>query len=540
MVKKVNIFFITLSLILMSVPTASAAQSLSFYIKKTPTIGESKVSLYGQIKPAKSNIQIRIESKLIGASSNNWTRTSLGTKSKLGGSWRLEVISTALAGSAQYRAIAVIDGKTFRSPIRALEIDHSSTISNVEADALIPLAGPGGRVHGVDVSKWQHPGGKLIDFAKMYRAGVRFVMIKASDGKDSSDIDARKWLAIDMDAAQAAGLYTGFYHYAYLPNSTDEATVITEAETQAQKAIWRLASVGGYNERTLPYALDLENNCIQYSGRTCTKYASKKLVTLFATTWLKMVKEKTGRTPFLYSYSQFLENAMVRNPELRSYPLWLAHYGINPADPLGQPGQKISGCYVHSWTSANCSSEWVIWQYSSCGIGRKYGVPSGRVDLNVFRGNIENFVNLTKGSWIPEATDMMPIKEPTTIQLLASNLSTDDKPAIFELNVTRPTGLPVVTGTTKLILQDKNILLDQTAVRSKNGSFKLTVKGLPVGTWDAILRFVDQSNTHATSNVPIQISILAGEKPAPTVKPSPKPGTSTKAPADSCRGQIVN
>jgi hypothetical protein len=31
-----------------------------------------------------------------------------------------------------------------------------------------------------------------------------------------------------------------------------------------------------------------------------------------------------------------------------------------------------------------------------------------------------------------------------------------------------------------------------------------------------------------------------GEKPAPTVKPSPKPGTSTKAPADACRGQIIN
>ena len=100
----------------------------------------------------------------------------------------------------------------------------------------------------------------------MYKAGVRFVMIKASDGKDKSDIDARKWLSIDMDGAQAAGLYTGFYHYAYLPNSTDPETVITEARTQAQKAIWRLASVGGYNERTLPYALDLENNCIQYSG----------------------------------------------------------------------------------------------------------------------------------------------------------------------------------------------------------------------------------------------------------------------------------
>ena len=89
-----------------------------------------------------------------------------------------------------------------------------------------------------------------------------------------------------------------------------------------------------------------------------------------------------------------------------------------------------------------------------------------------------------------------------------------------------------------LILED--ILLDQSAVRSKNGAFKLTVKGIPAGNWDAMLRFIDQSDTHASANIPVQISILPGERPAPTVKPSAKPGISTKAPADSCRGQIIN
>jgi GH25 family lysozyme M1 (1,4-beta-N-acetylmuramidase) len=365
-------------------------------------------------------------------------------------------------------------------------------------------------------------------------------MIKASDGKDKSDIDARKWLSIDMDGAQAAGLYTGFYHYAYLPNSTDEATVILEAQTQAQKAIWRLASVGGYNDRSLPYALDIENNCVQTSGSKCIKYTSKKLVTLFATTWLNAVKSATGRTPMIYSYSQFLENAMVRTPELRNYPLWQAHYGINPADPLGQPGQKLSGCYVHSWTTSSCSSDWVVWQYTSCGIGKKYGVPSGRVDLNVYRGDINSFIELTKGIWIPQVTDMMPINEPTSIGLINATYSTSDKPAIFQITANRPTGLPVVTGTVKLILPDRTILLDQSAIRAKNGSFTLTVKGIPVGTWDAILQFIDQSGTHAKAEIPIQIVMGEGVKPTPTVSPSPKPGTSTKVPADACKGQIIN
>ncbi|MFM8446905.1 MAG: glycoside hydrolase family 25 protein, partial [Candidatus Nanopelagicaceae bacterium] len=470
--KRALTFLLALTLILFGIESASAASSLTLKITKTPSIGEPKVTLNGILKPARANVQVAIQVKLNGA----WSKTSLGAKTKSSGSWKIEVVSTALAGSATYRAVA---GRTYSNP-HTFTIDPATSLSEADPNLLISLAGPGGRIHGVDISRWQHPGDKLIDFERMFKAGVRFVMIKASDGKDKSDIDARKWLSIDMDAAQAAGLYTGFYHYAYLPNSTDEATVITEAQTQAQKAIWRLASVGGYNERSLPYALDIENNCIQYNGSKCVKYTSKKLVTLFASTWLSTVKTATGRTPMLYSYSQFLENAMIRNTELRNYPLWQAHYGINPFDPLGQPGQKISGCYVHSWTTSNCSSEWVIWQYSSCGIGKKYGVPSGRVDLNVYRGDINSFLELTKGIWVPQVADLMPVNEPTSMQLLSATYSTSDKPAIFNLNVLRPSLLPVVTGSVKITLPDKSVLLDQSAVRAKSGSFTLTVKGIPV------------------------------------------------------------
>jgi len=531
-VKKALTILLALSLILLGIESATAASSLSLNITKTPTIGEPKITLNGILKPAKANIKVAIQVKLNGI----WTKTSLGAKTKSSGAWKIEVVSTALAGSATYRAVA---GRIYSNQ-RTFTIDPAASLSEADPNLLIALAGPGGRIHGVDISRWQHPGDKLIDFKKMFDAGVRFVMIKASDGKDKSDIDARKWFSIDMDAAQAAGLYTGFYHYAYLPNSTDEATVITEAQTQAQKAIWRIASVGGFNDRSLPYALDIENNCIQYSGSKCIKYTSKKLVTLFATTWLSTFKSATGRTPMLYSYSQFLENAMIRNNELRNYPLWQAHYGISPFDPLGQPGQKISGCYVHSWTASNCVSEWVIWQYSSCGIGKKYGVPSGRVDLNVYRGDIKSFLELTKGIWVPEVADLMPVNEPTSMQLLSATYSTSDKPAVFNLNVLRPSSLPVVTGTVKLLLPDKTILLDQNAVRAKSGSFTLTVKGIPVGTWDALLQFIDQSGTHAKASVPIQIVVEAGAKPTPTVSPSAKPGTSTKVPADACRGQIIN
>ncbi|MEY4422300.1 MAG: hypothetical protein RL581_838, partial [Actinomycetota bacterium] len=193
--KKLIFGLLSLSLLLIGIEGANAASKLSLTITKTPTIGESRVTLYGILKPARNNVQVRIQVNLNG----NWTNTSLGAKTKSSGSWKIEVVSTALAGSATYRAVA---GSVYSNQ-RKFTIDPESAITQSDPTSMIELAGPGGRIHGVDISRWQHPGDKLIDFTKMYKAGVRFVMIKASDGKDKSDIDARKWLSIDMDGAQA-------------------------------------------------------------------------------------------------------------------------------------------------------------------------------------------------------------------------------------------------------------------------------------------------------------------------------------------------
>jgi GH25 family lysozyme M1 (1,4-beta-N-acetylmuramidase) len=254
------------------------------------------------------------------------------------------------------------------------------------------LIGPGGRIHGADISRWQHPNDKPIDFVKMHDAGVSFVMIKASDTRDDADLLAVKYLKMDRTGAQDAGIYTGFYHYAILPDVTSPSAIARDARVQAQKVIWRIASLGGYNEKDLPVALDLENNCVRLSStKVCKKYATRSDATLWSKTFLKSIKDKTGRTPFIYSSPHFLENSMVRDKELSSYPLWIAQYAIDPAKEGAKPNVKAAGCFVHSWTTAQCSANWTVWQYTSCGIAAKYGVPGTRLDLNVFSGTPEKF-----------------------------------------------------------------------------------------------------------------------------------------------------
>jgi GH25 family lysozyme M1 (1,4-beta-N-acetylmuramidase) len=524
---------------LQTVSTSAAVSKLTMTLKQTPGGAEPIVTLYGSLKPAKSGIKVSVQIQLNG----KWQDTRFTTKTAKVGTWQVIAVATALDAKVKYRAKAKIGSKYTYSNIREITVRATAEISNASSVAMVDQLGPGGRIHGADVSRWQHPNDAPIEFTKMHAAGMRFVMIKASDTRDDADALALKYVIMDRSAAQAAGLYTGFYHYAVLPNVKTNEQVITDAQTQAQKVVWRIGALGGFNERDLPYALDLENNCVAASGGTCTRYLPKVQITLWAKTFLKLVKEKTGRTPIIYSYPSFLEGAMVRDDELRQYPLWLAQYAIDPADPIAQPGLKQGGCYVHSWTTANCSSQWIIWQYSSCGIAPKYGVPGSRLDLNVFRGTPSSFLDLIKGVWVPEVADQMPKQEPSSLTYKNIKFSSADKPVSLEVDVIRPDGRPVVTGTVRFYVNSLTPINPkpvQTVVRSTSGSWKLSIKGIPAGLWAGHIGFIDATGTHADSKTPIEFAIGEAIQGSPPPTPKPSATATKKATTDGCRNQIKN
>jgi GH25 family lysozyme M1 (1,4-beta-N-acetylmuramidase) len=524
---------------LQTVALNAAVSKLTMTLTQTPGGAEPIVTLYGTLKPAKSGIKVSVQIQLNG----KWQDTRFTTKTAKVGTWQVIAVATALDAKVKYRAKAKVGSKYIYSNIREITVRATAEISNASSVVMVDQLGPGGRIHGADISRWQHPNDAPIEFTKMHAAGMRFVMIKASDTRDDADALSLKYVAMDRSAAQAAGLYTGFYHYAVLPNVKSDEQVIIDAQTQAQKVIWRIGALGGFNERDLPYALDLENNCVSASGKTCTRYLPKTQITLWAKTFLKLVKEKTGRTPIIYSYPSFLEGAMVRDDELRQYPLWLAQYAIDPADPIAQPGLKEGGCFVHSWTTANCSSQWILWQYSSCGIAQKYGVPGSRLDLNVFRGTASSFLDLIKGVWVPEVADQMPKQEPSSLTYKNIKFSTSDKPVSLEVDVIRPDGRPVVTGTVRFYvnpLTPINPKLVQTVVRSTSGSWKLSIKGIPAGSWAGHIGFVDATGTHADSKAPIEFAIGEAIQGSPAPTPKPSATATKKATTDGCRNQIKN
>jgi hypothetical protein len=164
-------------------------------------------------------------------------------------------------------------------------------------------------------------------------------------------------------------------------------------------------------------------------------------------------------------------------------------------------------------------------------------VPSARLDLNVFRGSAESFLSLIQGKWQPEAVDLMPINEPTRMNLISVAATDTNKPVEVNIEVFRNIGTPVVTGTVVFRPLDTTVKVKkQTAVRSASGRWELTIEGLPAGLTAGTLNYVDISKTHSDNELPLSINLMAGPV-LPTPTPTPKP-TTTKPKTDSCAKQI--
>jgi GH25 family lysozyme M1 (1,4-beta-N-acetylmuramidase) len=223
--------------------------------------------------------------------------------------------------------------------------------------------GFGDVVKGIDVSRWNHPNNKAIDFKKVKeKYGVTFVIIKSSDGGDKGNALAKKWFPIDRKAAKAQGLVVGGYHYALPGNLAKDRT--KDAKLQAARAV---RQANGAKVGDLPLTLDMEELPCGWTHAQLAQWTD---------VFLKEVKRLTGRTPMIYMNGTFIKRIVGANvADFSEYPLWLAKWGpglgTDPGDASIWPGK------------------WIIWQFTAD--GKVSAVPSKNTDLNVFNGNREDF-----------------------------------------------------------------------------------------------------------------------------------------------------
>ena len=167
-----------------------------------------------------------------------------------------------------------------------------------------------------------------FDLAAAQRAGLVALIHKASQGKDWHDpgFDAA------MDAAHAAGLLVGAYHF-----GSDSSP----GEVQAD---FFLRTVG-HDITSALLALDLEHNPDTVGGTMSTTNAA-----LF----VRRVHDATNRWPVLYAgLSDLRARIKAAAPDvvavLANCPLWLAAYGPDPR-ALAAPAPWASWT-LHQYTN---------------------------------------------------------------------------------------------------------------------------------------------------------------------------------------------
>jgi lysozyme len=161
----------------------------------------------------------------------------------------------------------------------------------------------------IDISK--HNG--TIDFHKVKAAGVKAVIIKASEGATVRD----SMLFKNASAAAAAGLPLSFYHFATW-NNEDE---IQDATDEAR---FFLSVVEGTGVRpSLPLVLDIESNKpIPYTKAEMVAYVGAFVSEI----------ESAEYECAIYASPGFLNSYLPANHPFTHLKLWIADYtgSINP------------------------------------------------------------------------------------------------------------------------------------------------------------------------------------------------------------------
>ena len=239
--------------------------------------------------------------------------------------------------------------KALRESITAVVTVAALAVSGTAVAQAVSLGAP----KGIDVAAHQHPGGTPIDWSKVRTDGQSFAFVKATEGGD--------WVnphyVEDIQAANAAGLKTGAYHY---------ARPAGDAKTQAANFAAQIALAP---DQTLPPALDIE----VAEGKSATQLEQ------WIEEFTSELKRLTGRTPMIYTYKYFWMGQMNNSQKFSDMPLWLAAYQDQAPEAVG------------GW------NELSFWQRS--GSGKVAGIPTD-VDMNLFNGSKQQLQSFSDGNYV--------------------------------------------------------------------------------------------------------------------------------------------
>ena len=196
-------------------------------------------------------------------------------------------------------------------------------------------------VRGVDVSHYQGE----IDWKKLSGEGISFAYIKATEGSSAQDRRFEK----NWNEAKETGLRIGAYHFF----SLDSAGL-----TQAENFCKTVPAV----ENMLPPVVDVE----PYGGYQDPAMLDKEKMLSELGDFLDNVEAHYSLKPVIYTTEKWLPVVQER---FANYDIWIRSVYKKP----------------------NPSIDWTFWQYSNRHVLQGYSGDERYIDMNVFKGTIEEF-----------------------------------------------------------------------------------------------------------------------------------------------------
>ena len=209
-------------------------------------------------------------------------------------------------------------------------------------------------IQGIDISRYQG----RVDFAEARAAGMHFVFMKSTEGKDYID----PAFYDNWRNARAAGMARGAYHF------------MTWCSLASEQAAWFIANVPN-DADALPPVLDLEWN----NQSKCRNTHAKEDILEKVRVMLAAMEAHTGKLPIIYTDINFHRDILAG--EYFPNTFWLR-------STAAEPYQRYA------------SRDWTFWQWTQTGMVR--GVK-GAVDRNAFYGTEADWVNFLLTGCDPRA-----------------------------------------------------------------------------------------------------------------------------------------
>ena len=195
-------------------------------------------------------------------------------------------------------------------------------------------------VRGADVSHYQGN----VDWTKLQKQGVMFAYIKATEGSSYKD----SAFQANWEGAPLAGIRGGAYHF---------FSFESPGLNQAENFIGTVSAVGNM----LPPAVDVEPYGQYKTVRDIAGAASE------LRNWLDAVEAEYGMHPVIYTTESFYRGMIAA--EFPDYDIWIRSVFRAPSK----------------------SVRWKFWQYSDRVRLDGYDGEERFIDMNAFRGTIEEF-----------------------------------------------------------------------------------------------------------------------------------------------------